>query len=121
MELNEKDDLDKKNYLINDSVEVSDMEYQSQLAKRKSLDKDYDEDDKQRKFKIWKIILLISLVLLLVIVLILVIAGVVHLKHSQYLENRQDTNMLKIVSVNSTINQAKIQLKIKDDLSKLTS
>ena len=120
MEMNDKDDLGKRNKLINTTSEVSDMEYQSQLAKRKSFDKNYEQKERERKLRIWKIVLLISLAVLLVVGIILVIVGVVHLKHSQYLENRQDTNMFEIVNVSSTINQAKIQLRIIDGLSKFS-
>ena len=125
MEFRNKDDLGKAKKFIDATTQDSedsgdsDMEYQSLLTKRKSFDKDYDQKERKIKFKVWKIVLLISLTLLIVIGNILFNFGVFDLKHSQYLENRRDTNMFEIVSVNSTINQAKIQLKIKDDLSKL--
>ena len=87
MEFRNKDDLGKAKKFIDATTQDSedsgdsDMEYQSLLTKRKSYGKDYDQNERKIKFKVWKIVLLISLTLLIVIGNILFNFGVFDFKH----------------------------------------
>lgn len=105
------DDLGNRDHLINRTADTEDLNYTSQLVKRKTDDKWAEEEDTKRS-RIMKIILLSILAIVAITGLIIVLIAIGN-RDGGSIESRQDFNMFTIKNIMPGNNKYTIQLESK--------